>query len=114
MTRPRHWRSSSTARVEPLVEALDEREDRGGFGLEHLARERAVSHRSAAPRPASTIASMRDQPPQQRLEQVEAQRVLRVALRARRVLVHFEEDAVHAGRDAGRRQRLDVLAPGRP
>ena len=46
---------------------------------------------------------------EQRLEQVEAQRVLRVALRARRVVVDFEEHAVDARRDAGRGQRLDVL-----
>ncbi len=33
--------------LESLVEAIDEREDRGGLGLEHLARERAISHAAA-------------------------------------------------------------------
>ena len=46
---------------------------------------------------------------EQRLEQVEPQRVLRVALRLRRVLVDFHEHAVDAGGDAGRGQRLDEL-----
>ena len=55
----------------------------------------------------------RHQPAEQRLEQVEPQRVLRVALRARRVVVDLEEHAVDAGGDAGRRERLDVFAPGR-
>ena len=49
------------------------------------------------------------QPAEQRLEQIEPERVLRVALRLRRVVVDFEEHAVDAGRDAGRRERLDVL-----
>ena len=40
---------------------------------------------------------------------VEPQRVLRVALRARRLLVHFHEHAVDAGGDAGRGHRLDEL-----
>ena len=42
-----------------------------------------------------------------------AQRVLRVALRLRRIFVHFEEDAVDAGADAGARERLDVLGEAR-
>ena len=50
-----------------------------------------------------------DQPAEQRLEQVEPQRVLRVALRDFRPLVDFQEDAVDAGRDARRRHRLDEL-----
>src|SRR5436189_2214737 len=41
----------------------------------------------------------RDQPPQQWLQQVELQRVLRVALCLRRVVVDFKEDAVDDGRD---------------
>ena len=50
--------------------------------------------------------------PQQWGQQVESQRILRVALGARRVLVDFEEHAVDAGRNAGPGQRVDVL--GRP
>ena len=49
----------------------------------------------------------------QRLELVEAQRVGRVALRARGLLVDFHEHRVDAGGDAGGGQRLDVLARGR-
>ena len=110
MTRPRHCAEQLDGAVESLVEAIDEREDRGGLGLEHLAGERADQPWTARRRSAClTIASIAMQAAEQRLEQVEAQRVLRVALRARRVLVHFEKHAVHAGRDAGRRQRLDVL-----
>src|SRR5438477_3895470 len=55
----------------------------------------------------------RHQPLEQRLQQVEPQRVLRVTLRAARVLVHLEEDAVDAGGDAGRRERLDVFREAR-
>ncbi len=46
---------------------------------------------------------------EQRRELVEPQRVLRIALRARRLFVDFEEDAVDARGDASRRQRLDEL-----
>ncbi len=54
------------------------------------------------------------QPLEQWLEQIQPQRVLRVALGPRRLLVHFEEHAVNARRHAGRRQRLDELGlPGR-
>ena len=38
------------------------------------------------------------------------ERVLRVALGLRRILVHFEEHAVDAGADAGAGERLDVLS----
>ena len=30
--------------IEPLVEAIDERENRGGFGLKHFPGEAAISH----------------------------------------------------------------------
>ena len=99
--------------IEPVVEARHQRENRRRFGFEHLPRERRdqpwVESSGAAASARFTMASMRHQAAEQRLEQVEAQRVLRVALRARRILVHLEEHAVDAGRDAGRRQRLDVL-----
>ncbi len=45
----------------------------------------------------------------QGLQQVEPQGVLRVAFRARRLFVHFEEDAVNARCDTGARERLDVF-----
>ena len=114
ITRPRQSRSSSTARSNRSSSRGDQREDRRRFGLEHLAREREISHECARLRRVRLAAALGDrvdrhQPAEQRFEQVEAQRVLRVALRARGLLVHFEEDAVDAGGDAGRRQRLDVL-----
>ena len=54
-----------------------------------------------------------DQVAQQWLEPIEAQRVGGVALGARRVLVDFHEHGVDARRDAGPRQRLDVLGQAR-
>ena len=87
MTRPRHCSSSSTARSNRSSSRGDQREDRRGFGFEHLARERAISHErtsrgaSAAPRFDDRVDG--HQAAEQRLEQVEPQRVLRVALRAR-------------------------------
>ena len=51
----------------------------------------------------------RHQPAEQGFDQIQPQRVLRIALRARRLVVHLEEDSVDAGRDPRRRQRLDVL-----
>src|SRR5436190_7186297 len=50
-----------------------------------------------------------DEPAEQRLEPVERERALRVALRARRVFVHFQEHAVDARRDTRLRERFDVL-----
>ena len=46
-------------------------------------------------------------------QQIEPQRVLRVALRARRIFVDFHEHAVDAGRHPGASHRLDELAPAR-
>src|SRR4051812_41686696 len=46
---------------------------------------------------------------EQRLEEIQLQRVLRVTPGAGRVLVHFEKDAVDPGSDARRSQRPDVL-----
>ena len=45
----------------------------------------------------------------QRLERVEAQRVGRIALGPRGLLVHFHEHRVDAGGHAGGGERLDVL-----
>src|SRR5437868_5378807 len=41
------------------------------------------------------------QPVEQSFEEIEPEGVLRVALRPRRLLVHFEEHTVHASGDAG-------------
>ena len=49
------------------------------------------------------------QPVEQRFQFVEPQRVLRVALGARRFFVHLEEQAVHSGADARACQRFDVF-----
>src|SRR5437016_7088275 len=49
------------------------------------------------------------EPAEQRLEQIQAKRVLRIALGARRVFVDLEEHAVDAGADARGRERLDVF-----
>ena len=59
----------------------------------------------------------RSRPPRERVEKpgepVKAQRVLGIAPGAARVVVNLEEDAVDAGRNARRRQRVDVLGlPG--
>ena len=43
--------------IEPIVETGNEREDRRGFGLEHLARQRAVSHASYLGSRAARIGS---------------------------------------------------------
>src|SRR5262245_42336625 len=51
----------------------------------------------------------RHQPVEQGLQPIEPQRVLRVALRARRFLVDLDEEPVDAGGDAGGGERLDVL-----
>ena len=112
MTRPRHCAEQIDGALEPGVEARHERENRGRLGLEHLARERQVSHRRVPPRRFDDRVDGRE-PAEQRLEQIEPQRVLRVALGARRIVVHLEEHAVDAGRDARRGERLDVLARGR-
>ena len=64
--------------------------------------------------PATVFAGRRDrvdsgQPREQRFEEVELERVLRVALRLFRPLVHLHEHAVDAGSDAGAGHRLDEL-----
>ena len=46
-------------------------------------------------------------------QQVEFQRILRVTLGARRVLVHLQEDAVHARGHTGAGERLDVRSDRR-
>src|SRR5690242_14122374 len=50
---------------------------------------------------------------QQRLEQIQLERVLRVAPGSRRILVHLEEHAINAGRNPRRCQRSDVLRESR-
>ena len=110
ITRPRQCAQQLAPRASNRSSSrVDQREDRRGFGLEHLARQRRDQPCERAPRRLLGDRVDRDQPPEQRLEQVEPQRVLRVALRARRLLVHLEKHAVDAGGDAGRRERLDVL-----
>src|SRR5437773_6486664 len=68
-----------------------------------------ASERSATKAHSSLLGDFVDRlkPAQQRFEQVEPERVLRVALRARRLFVDFEKDAVDTGRDTGRCERLD-------
>ena len=116
MTRPRQSRSSSTARSNRSSSRGDEREDRRGFGLEHLARQREVGQHGARRRISDGSDDGIDlhQLAEQRLEQIEPQRVLRVALRARRLLVHFEEHAVDAGGDARATPAARCTAPAPP
>src|ERR1043166_7860617 len=106
MTRPLQWRSSSTAQ-------------------EKRASMRSTSARMAAASVSSTLRAKfrsamdgdclardfvdREEPAEQRFELVERERVLRVALRARRILMDLEEPAVDPGSDARLRQRFDVL-----
>src|SRR5438067_1228950 len=107
MTRPRQLRSRSTA-------------------ASNLASTRPTSARIAAASVSSTFRASarsaidrhpglpgdrvnRHQATKERLEAIEAQRVLRIAFGCQRVLVHFEKDAVDAGRHARRCERLDVL-----
>ena len=126
-TRPRHSASSSTARSKRSSRRSTSAEDGVGLGLEDLpgqvefgAGRRWSSCVTSLPLAAGAARRLRRrrrsrmQPVEQGVGSgVEAERVLRVAPRARRVLVHLEEDAVHAGRDAGRRERLDVLGQAR-
>ena len=60
-----------------------------------------------------TTASIRIEPAEQRFEAIQRDRVLRVAHRPRRFLVHLEKHAVHPCAHARRRERLDVLAESR-
>src|SRR5689334_9950836 len=50
------------------------------------------------------------QTPDERFDAIERQRVLRVALGRRRVIVDLDEEPVYARRDSGCGQRLDVLS----
>ena len=47
MTRPRHSSSRRTARSKRSSEAIDERQDGGRLGLQHLACERQIDDRGA-------------------------------------------------------------------
>src|SRR5579884_652523 len=121
MTRPLHERSSSTAHEN----FPSSRSSRARIAAASVSSTRRASERSATRRRLAVVAIAIDasrfgrtaaadrvdrrQAPQQRGEPIESQRVLRVALRARRFLVHLEEHAVDACRHAGRRQWLDEL-----
>src|SRR5579864_3303421 len=54
---------------------------------------------------ASQVAQTLDE----RLKALEGKRIRSVGKRARRVVMHFQEDSVDPGGDSGARQRVDVL-----
>src|SRR5580765_937271 len=108
MTRPRQLRSRSTA----WSKRSSSRSASARTAAASVWRTFRASERSAMSSRDRRLLDDRidgDQPPQQWFQQVELQRVLRVALCLRGVVVDLEEDAVDDGRDAGRRERLDVL-----
>src|SRR5262245_44430937 len=109
MTRPRHWRRRSTARSNRSSRrSTSARIAAASVCRTFLARPRsAMDPRRDARLPDDGIDG--DELLEQRLERVEAQRVLGVALRALGFVVDFEEDTVHTSPDSGRCQRLDVL-----
>src|SRR5438552_11449320 len=121
ITRPLHWRSSWTAQSNlPSSRSTSDR-----IALASVSRILRASWRSATERHLGLVAPQRaktarwgprlcdrvdgHQAMQERLELVEAQCVLRIALRARRFFVHFDEHAVDAGRHTSRCERLDEL-----
>src|SRR5580765_5306053 len=99
MTRPRQLRSSSTARSNRSSSRSTSARIAAASVCRTLrARARsAMDPRGDAGSPDDRVD--RGEPTEQRLEGVEAQRILRVALRVCRIVVHFEEDAVYAGAD---------------
>ena len=101
---------------EALVEALDEREDGVGLGPQHLLASARSGRTAPRPRHHELRGDRIDlhQLPQQRLEPVERSAFWRVAPGAGRILVHFQEDAVHAGADAGAGERRRCTAPAPP
>src|SRR5438093_8421407 len=108
MTRPLQLRSSSTAQSK----RWSSRSTSARIAAASVSSTFRASFRSAIDPGALGLlhdAVDRGEAPQQRFHLVEAQRVLRVALRARRLLVDFDEHTVDAGRDAGGRERLDVF-----
>src|ERR1041385_3782975 len=95
MTRPLQLRSSSTAHENlPSSRSTSARIACASVSSTFFASVRSATrvHRLALDYRLNRLQSF-----EQRRQHVEAQRVLRVALRARRLLVHFEEHAVHAG-----------------
>src|SRR5207244_9265477 len=112
MTRPRHSFSRSTARSN----RSSRRSASARIAAASVCRTLRASARSAmSARDGGLFDDGVDgnKTPEQRLEQVELQRILGVALRLRRIVVDFKEHAVDNGRDACRRQRLDVLGLAR-
>src|SRR5262245_31244344 len=106
-TRPLHWRRSLIAQSNlPSSRSTSAR-----IAAASVSRTLRASARSATKRHLARLDDRvdGDQPAEQRLQPVEPERVLRIALRARRLLMHLEEDAVDAGRHAGRGERLDEL-----
>src|SRR4051812_13852131 len=116
MTRPRQVRRSATARSN----RSSSRSTSARIAAASVCRTFRASARAWLPVALSTLAMQpslgalgdrvdRGQPFEQRRQQIEAECVLRVAFRTRRILVHLEEHAVDAGGNAGRREWLDVL-----
>ena len=95
MTRPRHSKQELHGALELAVDPIDQAEDRRRLGAQHLrARSIESAMRSvigcsrlagASGRGSCAIAWIRTSLDEQRLEQIERERVLRVALRRRRV-----------------------------
>src|SRR5690242_7893381 len=115
MTRPLHCRSSCTAQSKrPSRRSTSARIAAASVSSTLRARARPASFDEPASATRADLARFddpveRDEPAEQRLELVERERVLRVALGSRRCFVHLEKHAVDARGDAGGCERLDVL-----
>src|SRR5262245_54740659 len=107
MTRPRQWCRRSTARSKrPSSRGTSAR-----IAAASVRRTLRASSRSAIDTSLFALdhGVKRGQALKERLEQIEAQGILCVALGVRRILVDFQEHAVDARGNAGGRERLDVL-----
>src|SRR4029079_13202548 len=100
ITRPRQSRSSSTARANPS----SRRSMSPMMAAASVCRTLRASDRSVStPRGSRGSDDGIDlhQLAEKRLDQIESQGILAVALRPRRLFVHFEEHAVDAGTHTG-------------
>src|SRR5262245_49778306 len=106
MTRPLHSRSRRTAQSKrPSRRSTSARMAAASVSRTFRARARSAMD--------ANLGAFRDrvdcqQPLQERLEAIQAQRVLSVAFGARRVVVYLDENSIDAGGDAGRAERFDV------
>src|SRR4029453_19411457 len=101
------WRSSTAHSNRPSRRGTSAR-----IAAASVSRTLRASARSAMDARLASIDDgiERHEPMKKRLEQVQAECVLRIALRSGRIVVPLEKNAIDPRRDARRRQRLDVLS----